>query len=122
MLCLLTTRCGATLSIRRRQRNISSILILALIPYLYLYQAQLTAHANGRGSRHVDPRAGPLPSELLSPQLELLLDPTLELRSIAGSGTEAVRSLWDIADAYAGRAGEPAAQLLILRGTYCGGA
>ncbi|CAK0824009.1 unnamed protein product [Prorocentrum cordatum] len=69
--------------------------------------------------------SGPLvPSELAS-QVEVLLPPEYKLISIAGSGTEAVESFYDIANSYlTARIGMPVpdAKLLFFRGAYVGGA
>ena len=93
------------------------------------YTAALIEHASGRSSDSANPRAGPLEPRLFNPHLkEILSSKTnngasssggLILRSVVGSGTEAVRSFWDIAEAYAPC--QEGAQLLILRGAYVGG-
>ena len=93
------------------------------------YTAALIEHASGRSSDSANPRAGPLEPRLFNPHLkEILSSKTnngasssggLVLRSVVGSGTEAVRSFWDIAEAYA--PSQEGAQLLILRGAYVGG-
>lgn len=83
------------------------------------YQTELLKHCSGRMSTHVNPRAGPLDPKLLAPHIDGVLGTGYMLRSVVGSGTEAVRSFWDIADAYAPCAS--GAQLIVLRGAYVGG-
>ena len=83
------------------------------------YQRALLAHASGRSSVDVAPRAGPLRSSLFGEPLDALLGPQLSLAAVTGSGSEAVRRFWEISSAYTGAY---PAHVLVLRGSYCGGA
>ena len=83
------------------------------------YHAQVLAHCSGRASADVNPKAGPIDDSLLSPALQKILGEGYRLRSIVGSGTEAVRSLWDVADGFA--PSQAASRLIILEGAYGGG-
>ena len=93
------------------------------------YVRHLGAHASGRASPHANPRAGPLEPSLLGPHLGTVLGGEhYVLRSVVGSGTEAVRSFWDLAEAFAptpppadGSLISAGAQILMLRGAYVGG-
>ena len=94
----------------------------------YLRQLQLSA--SGRASVSANPRAGPLEPAMFAPHLPTIFgSDTYVLRSVVGSGTEAVRSFWDVAEAFAPTSPPTddaplaaGAQLLILRGAYVGGA
>ena len=84
------------------------------------YQRDLLLLKSGRDIGRVGPKAGPLEADLFAPHLLRILGRGYQLRSITGSGTDAVRSFWDIADAHAPGGLQPA-QLLLLEGSYLGG-
>ena len=54
------------------------------------YRAQVLSHIHGRMSTDCNPRAGPLEPSLLAPHLDEVLGSGHVLRSIVGSGSEAV--------------------------------